>query len=165
MLPSVLNIHMGVYNLEKLMEETRRIAAEYRRSTGQTLPVSAELAKYDAVRLLNLETLDSDEPQQASIDAYLESADGRKAVQIKSRVIFSELGKQRVGQLNIEANWDLLFLVLMNEEYHPTYIYQLSKEVLESFYDSQDKHPKSNARGALSVKRFIALAEEVWSHN
>ena len=49
---------MAVYKLDKLMAETRRLAAEYRRSTGSTLPVSAELAKFDAISLLGLRTLD-----------------------------------------------------------------------------------------------------------
>ncbi|HUT41486.1 MAG TPA: hypothetical protein VM011_09110, partial [Gammaproteobacteria bacterium] len=55
-----------VYSIDKLISETRRLAAEYRRSTGQALPVSAEIARHDAARLLGLTLC---EPGTAGVDA------------------------------------------------------------------------------------------------
>ena len=34
---------MTLYSIDKLIEETRRLAADFRRSTGQPLPVSGEI--------------------------------------------------------------------------------------------------------------------------
>ena len=46
---------MGVYQIDKLMGEARRLAAEYRRATGKTLAISGEIAISDAITLLGLE--------------------------------------------------------------------------------------------------------------
>ena len=151
---------MGVYKLDKLMDETRRLAAEYRRSTGSTLPVSAELAKFDAISLLGLRSLD--EPE-SGVDALRDTEQGIERIQIKGRVIFDpKKAGQRVGQLNLDANWDVVLLVMMNESYQSTAIYSISKShLLKVLAEQQDS--RNNARGALSVKKFQAIAEQVWS--
>jgi hypothetical protein len=46
---------MGIDSIDKLMAEARRLAVEYRQTTGKTLPVTSEIAVYDAIRLLNLD--------------------------------------------------------------------------------------------------------------
>jgi len=150
---------MGVYKLDKLMDETRRLAAEYRRSTGSTLPVSAELAKFDAMSLLGLRPLD--EPE-SGVDALRDSEQGVERIQIKGRVIFDpKKTGQRVGQLNFDAGWDVVVLVMMNEDYQSTAIYSVSKShLLKVLAEQQDG--KNNARGALSVKKFQAIAEQIW---
>jgi len=150
---------MGVYKLDKLMDETRRLAAEYRRSTGTTLPVSAELAKFDAISLLGLR---SPEEPESGVDALRDSEQGVERIQIKGRVIFDpKKTGQRIGQLNIDANWDVVLLVMMNEDYQSTAIYSVSKpHLLTVLAEQQDG--KNNARGALSVKKFQAIAEHIW---
>lgn len=150
---------MPVYNLEKLMDETRRIASEYRQSTGATLPVSAELAKFDAIKLLSLKPVKN---QGKAVDALLVSDKGEKKVQVKGRVIFNS-GKtsQRVGQLNLDADWDLLFLVLLNNRYETTEIYQVGRDkLLAELTDSSSFHKKQ--RGAISVKKFKAISQLCW---
>lgn len=150
---------MPVYNLDKLMDETRRLAAEYKRSTGNPLPVSAELAKFDAIRLLGMRT--PDEPERA-VDALWDTEKGVERVQIKGRVIFDpKKSGQRVGQLNLDANWDRVLLVVMNEDYQCTGIYGLARVTLQAVL-SDVRDSKNNARGALSVKKFIAIADQLW---
>lgn len=142
------------------MDETRRLAVEYRRSTGSTLPVSAELAKFDAIQLLDMRT---PEQLEHGVDALRESEQGIERVQIKGRVIFNpNKSGQRVGQLNLDADWDVVLLVLMNEDYQCTAIYSLTKTQLLVALTEQ-KDGKTNVRGALSVKKFQAIAEQVWS--
>ena len=46
---------MGVYRVDKLMSEARKLAAEYRKATGRTLAISGEIAINDAVVQLGLE--------------------------------------------------------------------------------------------------------------
>ena len=105
------------------------MAAEYRRSTGSTLPVGPELAKFDAIRLLGLEA--APEAEQA-IDAIAEQSGVVEKIQIKGRVEFNEgKSRSRVGQLNIEANWDKTLLVLMNADYQPVEIHSLTRQALE----------------------------------
>ncbi len=152
---------MSVYKIDKLMEETRRLAAEYRKSTSKTLPVSADLARFDAFRLLGL--LPTDAPIRA-VDALLQTPEGNKKVQIKGRVIFEEAKRnQRIGQLDFEASWDLVLLVLMNAAYECTEIYELSRDVLNKAMLDNGKL-KANTRGALSIKKVKAIGRLCWSN-
>ncbi len=45
---------MSVYAVDKLMAQTRKLAAEFRQTTGQPLPVTAD---FDAAHLLELENI------------------------------------------------------------------------------------------------------------
>jgi len=151
---------MPLYKVDKLMDETRRLAAEYRRSTGQTLPVSGELAKNDAIRLLKLSV-----PEQpiSGIDAVLESEQGVTKFQVKGRVIFDDSKQgQRVGQLAFDTDWDAILLVLMNGEYETTEIYSLDRATAENELQNSDGSKRSK-RGAMSVAKFKIIAELVWS--
>ncbi len=170
-----------LYQVDRLIEETRRIAAEYRRATGQVLPVSGELretpegaqwaeriaaanivgmsgelARHDAARLLGLTLLHNAEQGVDAIDA------AQLKYQIKSRVIFNqERGGQRIGQISLEGGWDRLLLVTMDASYQPTAIYQLDREAASAAVG--DGSAGRQKRGALSVARIKALATRVWS--
>ena len=144
-----------VYQVDKLMNETRRLASEYRRATGQVLPVSAELARYDATRLLSLQPVD---PPRAGVDAL--DADGR-GCQIKSRVLFRDSrSRERIGQLNLEADWARLLLVLLDEQYETQEILCMSRSAVEDAIAGGE--PGRQRRGAMSVAKFRVLAERVW---
>ena len=83
------------------MAEARKLAAEYRRATGKTLPISGEIAINDAIRLLALEPVN--EPT-AGYDAIRRNAEGGVArLQIKARVVFDEIkSSHRVGELKLD---------------------------------------------------------------
>ena len=148
---------MEVYQLDKLMEETRQLASKYRDATGQPLPVSHDLACYDAMRYLNLRT---PEKTEASVDAVGADVLGGQKFQIKGRVQFPNLkGKQqRIGQLNLDGNWDICLLVLLNDSYQAEEILAADKETIcEAIGDK-----KINKRGAMTVSQFRAIAESIW---
>ena len=150
---------MELYQLDKLMEETRQLAAKYRDATGQPLPVSHDLACYDAIRYLNLK---SPEKPEASIDAIGENELEGKKFQIKGRVQFSNTkGKQqRIGQLNLEGDWDVCLLVLLSEDYQSLEIFAVDKDaVVEAIGEK-----KVNKRGAMTVSQFKIIAESVWKN-
>lgn len=65
---------MSVYEVDRLMAEVRRLAVEYRNTTGKTLPLTAELAVNDAIRLLELEAVTD---PQCGYDAIRRSVGGR----------------------------------------------------------------------------------------
>ena len=93
---------MTVYALDKLIAETRRLAAEYRRTTGKPLPgVSNEIAENDAARLLDL-TLCEDRGN--GYDAVGSGQFEGKRVIIKARTIFDDSKSgQRIGQLKVNG--------------------------------------------------------------
>ncbi len=151
---------MSVYSVDKLMAETRRLAAEYRRATGSTLPVTTELANYDAVRLLEMQPAPKD---AVGYDAFSPNEQGDRKIQIKGRVIFDEQkGGQRLGQINTNQEWDSLLLVLMDENYETNEIHELERDY---FDDMQEEmvNSKRNKRGAMSVARFKIVGRLIWS--
>jgi len=152
---------VGIYSVDKLITETRRLAVEFRRTTGKPLPgVSGEIAEHDAARLLNLNLC---EDRSAGYDALGQGSREGKRIQIKARVIFDEeKSGQRVGQMKLERDWDSVVLVIMDEAYEPTEIYEAERE---DILDSMDETASSrrNKRGAMSVARFRIISRLVWN--
>lgn len=145
---------MTLHAAEKLIGEARRIAAEYRRTTGKSLGISSEISKHDGCYLLGLEPVSE---QVGGYDAT--DSDGKK-IQIKGRVIFDESkGGQRLGQLKLEQDWDAVILVLMDENFDTFEIYQTWREDIIDALDQSNR----NKRGAMSIARFKNIANLVWT--
>ncbi len=147
---------MPVYDLDKLMEETRRVAAEFRSTVGETLPVTPEIAKYDAVRILGLRKPEED---QVGYDALMNDDAGSEIpCIIKGRVIFDESRSgHRLGSLNTDAPWQRILLVLLDADYTTREIYALDRdEALEAGIDL------ANPRGAMTIAKFRAIGRCLW---
>jgi hypothetical protein len=152
---------MAIYAVDKLISETRRLAAEYRRTTGKTLPVSGEIAVHDAIRLLELEP--ASDPA-ASYDALRQVGSAQRRLQIKGRVIFTgnEAG-YRLGQLKLDKeDWDAVALVLMDENYEPEEIFVASRGDIEDCL-ADSRGSRRSRRGAMSITRFKIIGERLWS--
>jgi hypothetical protein len=152
---------VGIYSVDKLISEARRLAAEFRRTTGKPLPgVSGEIAEHDAARLLNLELC---EDRSAGCDAVGLGRREGKRLQIKGRVIFDEeKSGQRVGQLKLEQQWDSVVLVIMDENYEPYEIYEADREDILDVMDEAGKSTRKK-RGAMTVARFKIISRLVWT--
>lgn len=150
---------MAVYSIEKLISETRRVAAEFRRATGQMLPVSGEIARYDVAHHLNLNLT---EQNQGGVDAIGQAERQGERIQIKGRVIIDETRSgHRIGQLNPNGDWDIVILSLMDADFEPYEMYQATREdVLLALPKPTDKRHK---RGALSVAKFKIIGQLVWT--
>lgn len=147
---------MSTYDFSTLMAQTRNLAARYREATGQSLPVTIELARFDAISILALTEIPG-----AESEALREVDGAQQRIQIKGRVIFpGGKSRQRVGQLNLKAPWDYTVLVIYNPEYQPVAIYQISRTRVEQ--DSEDL--SSNKRGSMTVAKFKAIGELLWEH-
>lgn len=152
---------MGIYSVDKLIAEARRLAVEFRRTTGKPLPgVSGEIAEHDAAQLLDLEIC---KDRSGGYDAIGRGKRAGKRIQIKARVIFDEdKAGQRVGQLKLEQDWDSVMLVIMDAEYQPVEIYEADREeVTEAMAAASDSARKK--RGAMTVARFKIIARLVWT--
>ena len=149
---------MTVYSIDKLIAETRRLAAEFRRSTGQTLPVSGEIARYDAARILGLTLC---EQRTAGIDAIGNGDREGQRIQVKSRVITQDKKSgARIGQLNPNGDWDTVLLVIMDQDYEPCEIYEATREEIQEAMTSSSSR---SSRGALSVAKFKIISWLVWT--
>jgi hypothetical protein len=150
---------MSLYAVDKLIAEARRLAADYRRATGKTLPISQEIAVNDAIRLLDLQPA----PAGAiGYDAIRDDGGQPLHVQVKGRVIFeTQKGGQRIGQLAREQDWDLTVLVLMDDAYEPFEIYQADREALEEALRDQT----DNRKGQISVRKFQNIGTLIWTRD
>ncbi|MDZ7750248.1 MAG: hypothetical protein U5S82_01020 [Gammaproteobacteria bacterium] len=151
---------MSLYSVDKLISETRRLAAEYRRSTGAVLPVTAEIARHDVARLLGFELV-----PVAAEGGYDAIGTGRWAgerIQIKGRTLFDE-GKAspRIGQFKTHQEWDVVMLLLLDEDYEPMEIYALERADVEA--ETAARGGARAKRGAISVAKFKIIGERVWS--
>lgn len=155
---------MGLYSVDKLIEQARKLAADYRKATGKPLPgVSIEIAEHDAARLLGLELCAS--PRKGGYDAIGQGERDGQRIQIKGRAIFDEhRSGHRIGQLKIGQDWDSVVLVLMDEDYEPFEIYEAQRaDVLDAL--AQSDGSKRSRRGALSVARFKIIGRLVWTRD
>ena len=152
---------VGIYSVEKLISEARRLATEFRRTTGKALPgVSGEIAEHDAARLLNLELC---KERSAGYDAVGLGKREGKRVQIKGRVIFDEeKSGQRIGQLKLEQQWDSVVLVIMDDNYEPYEIYEADREDILDVMNEAGRSARKK-RGAMTVARFKIIARLVWT--
>ncbi len=154
------NKSIDLFSIDKLMQQARQLAARYRQTTGNTLPVTAELARFDAAKLLGL---DLNEDMTVGYDAIGKDQCQGKKYLIKGRVLFEESqSSPRIGQLNPDGHWDLIVLVLFDDHYNPVEIYQTSKEeVARVLVDKMAKNSKK--RGVMSIAQFKIIADLVWT--
>lgn len=150
---------MSVYSYDKLIEQTRRLAADFRRTTGTMLPVSGEIARHDVSHHLDLE-LNND--QTVGYDAIGKNEREGLRIQIKSRVVGESVKPgHRIGQLNPDGNWDRVILSLMDDEFEALEMYEASRdEIIEAINGSSSGRKR---RGALSVAKFKIIGELVWA--
>ncbi len=151
---------MSIYSVDKLMTEARRLAAEYRRTTGKSLAISNEIALFDAARLLKLEV------PEVAVGGY--DAVGRQGcregqrIQVKARVLFDERKPgQRIGQLKLDKEWDRIMLVLMDENYESSEIYEATRDEIIGALEGRSS--QRSRRGAMSIARFRHVSRLVWT--
>ena len=149
----------SVYSVDKLIEQARQLATDFKRMTGKPLPgVSNEIAEHDACKLLGLELCDD---RSQGFDAKRVTARGPKRVQIKARTIFNDNYRgQRLGQLKLDKEWDSVVLVLMNENYQAFDIFEATRD---DIFDNLNESSSRMKRGAMSVARFRNIATLVWT--
>ncbi|WP_417535889.1 hypothetical protein [Methylophaga sp.] len=154
-------VDMDLYSIDKLMHETRQLAAKYREATGSTLPITGEIARFDAARALNLSLIND---PNSPIDATGKEGHRQdKRIIIKGRAIFdSSKASPRIGQLNPEQDWDLAVLVLFDEHYDVDEIYEASREAISDALDNK-KDSNRKKRGAMSIAQFKIIGERVWT--
>jgi len=148
-----------IYSIEKLMHETRQLAAKYRQTTGTALPVTSEIARFDAAKALNLKL---NEDASSDFDAIgLTEPRIDELFLIKGRVLFeTSKSSPRIGQLNTDKNWDRIVLVLFDEAYQAEEIYEATRDDIDEAMHHDSNRKK---RGAMSVAQFKIIGELVWT--
>lgn len=145
--------------VQKILEDVRALAIEYYRVTGKPLGVTGEMAEFEASRLLGLQLCGA---RQDGYDAERVGGVGPRRVQIKGRRIM-ELSKpgQKLGQIKLAKEWDSVMLVLLDEEYRATAIYEAERPAVTAALLAPGSKSR-NERGALAVSKFKAIGRKVW---
>ncbi len=149
---------MGIYSVDKLIAETRRIAKEYRLATGKILPVTPEIAINDAISILEL--LPNNEKNSA-YDAIYEKKGECLKVQIKGRAIFDDKKQgYRIGEVKRDQEWDAIILVIMNSDFMTEEIYMVKRDII---LNELEEKKKSNKKGAMTIAKFKMISELLWT--
>lgn len=142
-----------------ILATVKPLAAEYYRLTGKPLGVTGEVAEYVAAELLGLELAP---PRTAGYDAIRQTKGGPRRVQIKGRA-FGENAKraQRLGKIKRGSPCDEVLLVLLDSgTLEPREIWSAPIAKVEERLTVPGS--RSRERGALGVREFKRLADQVW---
>ena len=151
---------MDLYSLDKLMHETRLLAAKYRSTTGTTLPVTGEIARFDVAKALNLQLIDD---LTLGYDAIGQDERDGLRILIKGRVIFEDSrSSPRIGQINPDGRWDNVVMVLFDDNYMPVEMYEATNDDIATAIKTK-KDSQNKKRGAMSVAQFKIIGQRVWT--
>jgi hypothetical protein len=150
---------MSSEELKQVLGTAKAAAQRYRELTGRPLGITGEIAEYEAARLLDLELA---EVRAAGYDA-LRRVNGREEkLQIKARCILPGAKPgQRVGRIDLTKPWDAVLLVLMNEQFEATAIYEAARPAVEAALLEPGSRAR-NERGALAISKFKSISHQIW---
>ncbi|AFJ01192.1 hypothetical protein Q7C_7 [Methylophaga frappieri] len=145
--------------MDKLMRETRQLAARYRQTTGTSLPVTGEIARFDAAKALGLKLIDD---TAAGFDAIGHQHWPDQRLVIKGRTLFEESRNTtpKIGQINLQQEWEAVILVLFDDQYQPTEMYYASRHDIQT---ALERHTGKKKRGGMSVAQFKIIGDRVWT--
>ena len=144
----------------QLLKRAKVLAREYYQATGRPLGVTGEVAEYEAERLLDIELAPVRQP---GFDAVRTVGRGKKeTIQIKGRCLLPGASKsQRLGKLDLDKPWDLAMLVLLDERYEATAIYEADREDVAEALTAPGSMAR-NDRGQLAISKFKSLSRQIY---
>jgi len=152
---------MDLYSIDKLMHETRQLAAKYRKTTGSTLPVTGEISRFDVAKALDLQLMDD---MTLGYDAIGRGERKGLRILIKGRVIFDDSrSSPRIGQIKSDGRWDRVVMVIFDDDYLPVEMHEATSEDIESALNTKTESANKK-RGAMSVAQFKIIGRLVWSN-
>ncbi len=151
---------IDLFSIDRLMFETRQLAAKYKQTTGNTLPVTGEIARFDAAKALGLKLI---EDMTLGYDALGQQDREGEKILIKGRVIFEDTqSNPRLGQVNPDGRWDTVVMVLLNDDYQAIEMYEATQQDIIDALEGKSER-KSKKRGAMSVAQFKIIGTLVWT--
>ena len=145
--------------LAEILRDAKSLAREYRKLTGKPLGITGEVAEFSAAQILGLEL---SEARQSGYDAVRLENGKEIKIQIKGRCIPDNAKlSQRLGSINLEKEWDIVLLVLMDENFEVLSIYEAERPDIEKALLTPGSKAR-NERGALAVSKFKSIGHEIW---
>ncbi len=145
----------------EILAQAKKLAQRYRMLTGKPLGITGEIAEYEAARILGLMLTDARQP---GYDATEIHNGQQRRLQIKGRCVpqGSKRG-QRIGSIDIKKDFDAVLLVLLDDNFEATSIYEAPREAVVRALNEPGSKAR-NERGALGVSKFKSIAYLRWSH-
>ncbi len=142
-----------------ILRDAKRLAQKYREVTGKPLGITGEVAEYEAARILGLRLTVA---RQAGYDAVEQRDGSEHRLQIKGRCILSNCKPgQRMGAIDVEKEFDGVLLVLLDENFDATAIYEADREAVLAALAVPGSKAR-NERGALPITKFKAVGRLRW---
>lgn len=142
-----------------LLRDAKKIAREYYDLTNKPLGVTGEVAEYEAARLLGVTLTPA---RQAGYDAVEETNGMTRRLQIKGRCLQENCKPgQRIGSIRQTHDWDAVLLVLLNESFEATAIYEAQRADVIAALNAPGSKARTE-RGALSVSKFKSIGTLRW---
>lgn len=140
--------------------EAKKLAQEYRALTGKPLGITGEVAEYEAARILGIELTPA---RQAGYDG-IELKNGKvHRLQIKGRCLLQGCKPgQRLGSIDVDKDWDAVLMVLLDENFDATAIYEAHRAAVLTALTTPGSKAR-NERGALGVAKFKSIGTVRWS--
>ena len=145
-----------------VLHKAKRLAQRYRQLTGKPLGITGEVAEYEAARILRVKLTPA---RNTGFDATEKKNGSVRRLQIKSRCLLPNCKPgQRLGSIDIEKEFDAVLMVLLDENFDATAIYEAErKAVIKAIKEPGSK--SRNERWALGVNKFKAIGKLRWSRN
>jgi hypothetical protein len=142
-----------------ILAEAKKLAQRYRTLTGKPLGITGEVAEYEAARILGVELTPA---RQAGYDATEIRNAQTFRLQIKGRCVLEDSKPgQRMGSIDIKKEFDAVLLVLLDENFDATAIYEAPREkVIAALTEPGSK--SRNERGSLGISKFKTIGSVRW---
>lgn len=143
----------------EILAAAKKLAQRYRALTGKPLGITGEVAEFEAARLLNLELV---EARQTGYDAVRNENGIARRLQIKGRCLLpGAKPNQRLSKIDITKEFDGVLLILMDDYFNATAIYEADRVPVITALTSPGSRAR-NERGALDVRKFKSIGRRVW---
>jgi hypothetical protein len=143
----------------ELLREVKLLAREFYELTGKPLGVTGEIAEYEAARILKVKLSPA---RQSGYDAVRDVKGNKELLQIKGRRFTpSSKASQRVGSIDLDKEWDAVLLVLLDEHFEPTAIYEAGRRAVTTALIKPGSKAR-NERGSLAVSQFKSIGSKIW---
>jgi hypothetical protein len=142
-----------------ILRAAKKLAQDYYALTAKPLGITGEVAEYEAARILGLELTTA---RQAGYDAIEQSNDSIRRLQIKGRCLPPNCTRsQRLGSIDVTKDWDAVLMVLLDERFDATEMYEAERPAVLAALVSPGSKAR-NERGQLGVNKFKAIGRLRW---
>lgn len=143
----------------EILHDAKRL--EYRTITGKPLSVTGEVAEYEAARLLVLELTAA---RQAGYDATETINGTTRRPQVKGRCLLAGAKPgQRLGSIDIHKEFDAVLLVLLDESFNATEIWEAERDAVITTLTAPGsrarKRTRSNERQQIQSDRHTTMVK------